>query len=159
MSFQDLPPDWPTRPLSDAPLARDVVDLFVSEKDRADGAIAVLLCGRTGRLQHPMIISGADAALELGARCPVIRAAIDACRPPDPAMSGPAGKSSPGSVLFVLARTDGGPTDVDRAWHQQAIDACRAAGVTLLGVHIATLRGVETLPQPVRRRGRGPRAA
>jgi len=54
-----------------------------------------------------------------------------------------------GALLFVRGR-DGSVliTDSDRRWHQVAIDACRVAGVSLVGAFLATPSGVESFPAP-----------
>jgi hypothetical protein len=53
-------------------------------------------------------------------------------------------------VLLARGRRRGlVPTDVDREWHQLAIDACAAHHVPLLGFHLATPDGVEDLPGPL----------
>jgi hypothetical protein len=145
MSFEDLPDDWPTRSLDDERLARDVLDLVVRERDRQEPAMAVLLCNSAGRLQQPVFVQGATTAEDLERGFLVLRGT--ALHPAvgeddDPATLAPA-------VLVGLVRPSGGVTDTDRAWHQRAIEACRAAEVALLGVHVVTARGVETLPGPV----------
>jgi hypothetical protein len=51
-----------------------------------------------------------------------------------------------------MARGRPGPlraTDEDRAWHERAIELCRAHGVKLLGFHVATTQGVLRLPDPL----------
>ncbi len=45
-----------------------------------------------------------------------------------------------GSVLF---------SDSDRRWHQVAIDACRAAGIPLVGAFLATPAAVRSFPEPL----------
>jgi hypothetical protein len=66
-----------------------------------------------------------------------------------------------GLVLPLLTQTDGSilmargrpgrprATDEDRAWHERAIEVCRAHGVKLLGFHVATPHGVLRLPDPL----------
>ena len=57
-----------------------------------------------------------------------------------------------GSVLLGCGRRRGlMPTDNDRAWHQEAIEACGRHGVRLLGFHLASPDGVEALPAPLTR--------
>ena len=60
MSFDDLPSDWPTRPLTDPTIARDVVDLVVREADRAQGCLSILLCSREHRLVQPVTINDVE---------------------------------------------------------------------------------------------------
>lgn len=56
-----------------------------------------------------------------------------------------------GSVLIGRGRRRGSaPTDLDREWHQQAIESCAAdGGVRLLGFYLATRDGVFPLPEPL----------
>lgn len=145
MTFENLPEDWPTRSLSHADLARDVLDLVVSNKDRDGGGISILFCGATGRLMQPVFITDATPEQDLTAGMPVVRVATSAlCPDPEEAVEPQPLRS--GSVLFALVRRRGGVTDTDRAWHQRVIEECRDAGLRLLGVHLVTLDGVETLP-------------
>jgi len=44
MTFQDLPADWPTMPLTDPRITDDVLDLVISVRDRDQGALHVLMC-------------------------------------------------------------------------------------------------------------------
>ena len=39
-------------------------------------------------------------------------------------------------------------TDADRRWHQVAIDACRVAGIPLVGAFLATPAVVRAFPEP-----------
>lgn len=146
MTFENLPEDWPTRSLSHAGLARDVLDLVVSNKDRVGGGISVLLCGATGRLKQPVFITDATPEQDLSAGTPVAKVALTAlCQAAaeEPVEPQPLGG---GSVLFAVVRARGGVTDTDRAWHQRVIEECREAGIRLLGVHLVTLDGVLTMP-------------
>lgn len=159
MTFENLPQDWPMRSLSHDRLARDVLDLVVSNKDRLQGGIAVLLCGATGRLKQPVFISDATPGDDLEHGTQVIKVATrtlcaraddvgvdwatDDTETDDPEREYPI---RGGSVLFAIARVAGGTTDTDRAWHQRVIDECREAGVRLLGMHLVTLDGVLTMP-------------
>lgn len=56
MSFEDLPDDWSDHPLSTPGLAIDVVDLFFRGRDRAAGALLLLLCDAQHRLLQPIVI-------------------------------------------------------------------------------------------------------
>ncbi len=50
MSFQDLPPGWAERPISDPDILADVVDPCASMESRFSGALYPLLCGPDGRM-------------------------------------------------------------------------------------------------------------
>jgi hypothetical protein len=57
-----------------------------------------------------------------------------------------------GAVLVGRGRRRGlMPTDTDRAWHQETIEACARHGVRLLGFYLASPDGVEALPEPLSR--------
>jgi hypothetical protein len=176
MSFEDLPEDWSDRSLDDPVLAADVIDLFVPDRDRAGGCVAMLLCDDDNRLLTPLVIAeveeeDVDDALDylLGHVLPMLArdeadaheagaragdSAPDAGRP----SAGDAGASSAGdaerhgsgAVGIARGRPSGlVPTDVDRERHQRVIDACQAEGVRLLGCWLLTPGGVETLPAPL----------
>ena len=65
MSFEDLPPDWPRRPATDAAITTDLLDLFVGDRDRAVGALGIILCGREGPLLQPVLVETPE--LRMGA--------------------------------------------------------------------------------------------
>ena len=132
MSFENLPDDWPARPLDDPVLAADVVDLVVSDADRAAGALGFLLCRPGGTLAQPVVVGEVaqeDPTQVVARMIPVIADLPD----------------TPGFVL-ALARPRGGVSDADRALHQYALDACEDAGLTLWGTFLATHAGVTHLP-------------
>lgn len=147
MSFDDLPDDWPMRSLREEALARDVLDLCVSDRDREGPGIAVLLCGPDGRLQQPVVVSDVTPEQDLAEDCLTLRTLVlhplecDRCDWHEREPLAPA-------VLLAVVRPVGRLDDTDRAWHQRAIAVCRSAGVDLLGTHLVTAQGVETLPSP-----------
>ena len=58
--------------------------------------------------------------------------------------------ASGGSVLIGRGRPRGtAPDDLDRAWHQLAMDRCADHGVGLLGFYLATGDGISRLPEPL----------
>jgi len=133
MGFTDLPDDWSDRPLTEPRLVADVLDLVVSERDRREGALALLMCDDEGRLVQPVVISDLEPAATEDDRCEaltVFTSAISGC----------------GSILVAVARRDGlSITDDDRVW---ARAARRAGGgeVRLLGVHLVTTTGSREVP-------------
>lgn len=135
MSFEDLPADWATRPLTDETIFTDVIDLVVTVRDRVAGAAYVLLCGPTDRLLQPCAISDFDQA------APDRRALIE------PFARIVASSVDDGGIVLAVAR-DGraGVTDSDRLWHEAAIEVCRRHGIRLVAVAVATPRGVWRLP-------------
>lgn len=133
MSFDDLPPDWPTRSLADPTFAADVLDLCVSDSDRLTGGLSVLLCRPDGSLSQPLFV--ADVPHEAGFREAVSAVVLGSL-------------SLPGvdGVVVAVVRRSGGVTDADRRLHQHAIEVCRRALLTLHGTFVVTCLGVKHLP-------------
>lgn len=136
MSFDDLPDDWPQRPLNDPELARDVLDLFVRDADRREGGVSVLICHADHTLAQPLFVNGSIPRDEAA---PLLRNLFAAC-----AQGGPGG-----AVVVALVRESGGPCDDDRALHQMVIDGCAELGLGLLSTHLVTCPGILTLPSPL----------
>jgi hypothetical protein len=136
MSFEDLPADWATRPLTDDAIFADVIDLIVTNRDRTAGAVYLLLCGPTDRLLQPCAIT------DLGAK-----RVADRCAVIEPFARIVAESIDDGGIVLAVAR-DGRPgvIDADRRWHEAAIQVCRAHGIRLLAVAVATPRGIWRLP-------------
>ena len=57
MTFAELPQDWPQRPVTDPAITADLLDLVVGDRDRHEGAVGLLLCGPSGRLLQPVVVS------------------------------------------------------------------------------------------------------
>jgi hypothetical protein len=132
MSFDDLPRDWPRRPLSDPVLTADVIDLVVSDADRRSQGLGFLLCRPGGTLGQPFFVGAQEYADPCQAVTLMTRAAEET-----PGVAG---------LVLVLARSGGPVDDADRSVHQHAIDVTRAAGLTLWGTYLATRSGVTALP-------------
>jgi hypothetical protein len=140
MSYHDLPPDARSIPLTDTVIQGDVIDLILDLDQRRGGALALMLCDEADRGVQPIVLSdlSADAPAE------ELRSLLDLLLP----MIG----EDHGSVLVGRGRRRGLlPTDNDRVWHQETIEACRRHGVRLLGFYLATPDGVEALPEPLTR--------
>lgn len=138
MTFQDLPADWPSMPLTDPRITDDVLDLVVSGRDRGQGALIVLMCDPADRLLQPCAVSDVDEARAEGAHFVVMDAFASALSRLEPE----------GGLLLAIARGRGlAITDDDRAWHQGALDACRDSHVRLLGVHVVTNAGFVRLSE------------
>lgn len=129
MTFQDLPADWPTRPVTDPAITADLLDLIVSDRDRATGAIGVLTCGPTRRLVQPVVVTLPPDGAEPSDRALVF----------DAVCGGITKAGGGGGVLVAVARS-GAPfvTADDRAWHDAAQASCAAASVELLGTWLVT---------------------
>jgi hypothetical protein len=138
MTFRDLPPGVKDLPLTDPHLAADVIDLMVGDEARASGCIGVMVCDRHDRGIQPIVLTDVpDNADSSG-----LRQLLE--------MLLPIVAEDGGSVLIGRGRRRGSaPSDLDRAWHQQAIESCNASGVRLLGFHLATAQGVFPLPEPL----------
>jgi len=145
MAFDDLPDDWPSRPLTDPVLVRDVLDLVVSDRDRRAGSIAVLICDGDHRLRLPVVINDvaqirSDAERRRGLA--TILGAVKELDAPD-AGGRPA-------VHVAIARRDGlSITRSDHSWQQAAAAAC-GSDIDLLGVHLVTCSGSRAVPAPDR---------
>ncbi|KQU70448.1 hypothetical protein ASC58_01090 [Phycicoccus sp. Root101] len=139
MSYHDLPDDIRTRPLHEAGLQGDVIDLVLGIEERRSGAVALMVCDEDDRGLQPLVLSDLpeDASV-----ADLVRL-LDLLLP----MVGEAG----GAILVGRGRRRGLlPSDLDRAWHQATIDACARYGVRLLGFHLASPYGVAALPPPLR---------
>ena len=138
MTFKDLPPRASEIPLTNRRVAADVIDLIIGDTDRATGCVALMICDAEDRGIQPILLHDvppdADAsglAQLLGMLLPLVA-------------------DNDGSVLIGRGRPRGtAPDDVDRAWHQLAIDRCADHEVDLLGFYLATGDGVFRLPEPL----------
>ena len=140
MGFTDLPEDWADRPLTDPRLVDDVLDLVVSDRDRHDGALGVLVCDEEHRLIMPIVIgelgemrSEADrhTGLHNLVRAITTQATTEVGRP--------------GIHLAIARRIGLSITSEDIRWRDAAEAACGSA-LTLLGVHIVTTEGSRPVP-------------
>lgn len=140
MSFDDLPADWPQRPLTEPTLVADVLDLVVSEQSRHRGALYLLLCDDADRLAVPVAIDALRGVQSLQQRVELVSTFLDV-----------AGQAGPlGSVLAAVARTGGLSTTADdRSW-ARAVAVATAGRARLLGVHVVTPRGSRPVQGPVR---------
>ncbi|NYF97056.1 hypothetical protein [Janibacter cremeus] len=135
MTFDNLPSDWPTRPLTDTDIAPDVVDLVVRESDRETGCLSILLCGDGDRLLQPVAITDLDGE-------PYLRR-----REVFDTFLGGLGDVLSGIVVAVGRPRGLQPDDEARAWHEAAIASCREHDVPLLGTYLATIHGVVEMPR------------
>jgi hypothetical protein len=141
MTFEDLPPDWPRRPVTDPAITADLLDLFVGDRDRAVGAVGILLCGREGRLLQPMVVETPELRMGAAER----RRGFDALCAAFGHLGEP-GASGLG-LLVALARP-GQPlvTPADLAWRDTAYRSCQESGLALLGVWLVTPEVIRPLP-------------
>ena len=138
MTFEDLPQDVRDIPLTDHRIAADVIDLLIGDGDRRAGCVALMVCDEEHRGILPIVLSDVPHDADLGALVSLLDLLL------------PLVVERGASLLMGRGRPgDGVPTDVDRAWHQQTLESCRAHGVRLLGFHVATRDGVTALPEPL----------
>jgi hypothetical protein len=138
MSYRDLPADWPRRPLTDPDFVHDVLDLCVSDADRAEGGLAVLALRADLTLAQPAFVAGVLPRLE---RRTLVRNLVRACTQAEP------------DAAFVLGIAHQHPalTDDDRELHQVLLEVCREQGVVLVSTHLVTAAGIRALPVAARR--------
>jgi hypothetical protein len=140
MSFHDLPQNLRSIPLRDNTIQSDVVDLVLGLEERSTGAFAVMACDSGDRGVQPFIVGDVPEDTDPEMFLKFLEMLL------------PVVGAEDGSVLVGRGRRGGlAPTDLDREWHQAAIDACATHGVRLLGFHVATVDGVEPLPEPLDR--------
>jgi hypothetical protein len=140
MGFEDLPDDWPDRPLTEPQLLADVLDLIVSHRDRVEGAIGVLVCDADQRLLVPAVIGDLDDVAPDADRSEGLRNFVSAV------VGGMGTDAGPLGLHFSIARRYGlSITPDDVRWRDAAVAAC-ASRVTLLGVHLVTVEGSRLVP-------------
>ena len=140
MGFEDLPDDWPDRPLTDPQLLADVLDLTVSYRDRVTGAIGVLVCDQEQRLLVPAVIGELDDVAPDADRSEGLGNFVSAV------VDGIGSDGEPLGLHFSIARRHGlSISSDDVRWRDAAVAAC-AGRVTLLGVHLVTTEGSRVVP-------------
>ncbi|MFQ6172960.1 hypothetical protein ACK8HX_15220 [Oryzobacter sp. R7] len=138
MSFEHLPENWASLPLDTPGLAADVADLVVGHADRMGGCVGLVLTGPGRTMGQPCVVNDVTDDCDPAEFAPFLGQLAD--------MVADGG----GGVLFVRGRPGSVLlTDVDRRWHQVALDACREGGVPLLGAFLATPATVRAFPAPV----------
>ncbi len=132
MTFEDLPRDWATRPLTDPEITADVLDLVIRDSDRRAGSIGALICGPSGRLVQPVVMPVPQGGVPPGERgrffdvvCQGVLAGL--------------GRGCRGGVLVAIARLSHPfVTGEDREWRAAAQRSCDEHGVDLLGTWLVT---------------------
>lgn len=145
MSFEDLPPDWAQRPVTDPEITADLLDLVVGDRDRHEGAIGLLLCGPGGRLLQPVVVSasrdevqGDDYRRVFDVMAHAFGDRPDGVRP---------------GILVALARPDYRHAARDDArWRDAAVSSCGEHAIDLLGVWVVTPEVLRPMPLPSTRR-------
>jgi hypothetical protein len=131
MTFEDLPDDWRQRSVTDPALFDDIVDLVVTERDRARGALYVLLCDEGGRLLQPCAVT------DLGQGCEPDPRLIE------PFAEGLVSQCPDGGLVVVVARRGvPAPRETDVRWARAAEVVCSGRDARLLAAAVATPAGV-----------------
>lgn len=139
LSFDQLPPDWPTRPLTDPFIASGVVDLCVPLRDRDAWSVAVLLCDADSRLLQPCLVGDVPRVSNDLDKLRLLKPFAQFAREQD------------GGLLVVRARPGQRAVDEeDRSWARVAQHACDVRSVPLVGVWLATPRGIRRVDDPHR---------
>ena len=131
MNFQDLPPQWPTIPLTDNDHIANVLDIFVDLRARLGGCLLILICDEQHRPSQPLLIDEVDEmpAADYGDVLRPIAATISAANPR-------------ASVLCALGRRDRlHVTRHDQAW-RRILEETFAGHAQFLGMHLITVSGV-----------------
>lgn len=133
MTFQDLPPNWPSLPLTSPDLVHDVLDLCVNNTDRADGGLSVLVLRDDFTLGQPIFVKGPLPRLD---RAETLKSLFRGC-------------SRGGlDVSFVVGIVHKSPglSDDDRTLHQDMIDVCAELGFRLVSTHLLSESATLVLP-------------
>jgi hypothetical protein len=138
MTFEDLPPRASEIPLTHRRVASDVIDLIVGDTDRAAGCVGVMICDSEDRGIQPIVLHDVPPEADAHGLAQLLDLLL------------PLVAENAGSVLIGRGRPHGtAPNDLDRAWHQMAIDRCADHEVDLIGYYLATADGVFRLPEPL----------
>lgn len=137
MTFEDLPADWPSRPITDPEIWEDVLDLLVSPADRRGHSLAVLACHADGRLLQPMVIGPDIGPCDHVVADNAVGVIVEVL-----------GEEAPdGTLVIALARPDGlSLTDDDHRWRAAFDAALRRTPWTLASAHVVTLNGSRSIP-------------
>ncbi len=137
MSFESLPADWPTIPLTDPDHIADVLDIVVSRRDRMVGSLLILICDEQRRPVQPVVIADIDRAWPDDGLDSLRRIADMV-----------AGMIADATVLCAVARRGKlRVTQTDRRW-QRLVEQAFADRVELLGIHLVTLDGTMPISTP-----------
>lgn len=179
MSLHGLPDIFRELPMTDRRVAAEVMDLLMRDTDRATGCAAVVVCDEEDRGLQPVLLHDDPPPRSVPRSVPLRRRGgrssgrerewdrdavhdrRDVARDPSRLVGLedfdrlldlllPLVVARSGSVLLGRGRPRGTVADdVDRLWHQHAIDRCRALDVPLLGFYVATGDGIFRLPDPL----------
>ncbi len=133
MTFKDLPPNWPSLPLTSPDLVHDVLDLCVNNTNRAKGGLSVLVLRDDFTLAQPVFVEGPLPRLD---RFETLRSLFRAC----------SREGLDGSFVVGIVHERPGISDDDRALHQDMIDVCAELGFRLVSTHLLSESATLVLP-------------
>ena len=137
MTFEDLPADWPSRPITDPEIWEDVLDLLVCQPTGAGHSLAVLACHADGRLLQPMMIGPDIGLCDQVVADNAVGAIVEVLGDAEPH----------GTVVIAVARPDGlSLTDDDHRWRAAFAAALQPTTWTLASAHVVTLTGSLAIP-------------
>lgn len=139
MRFENLPHNWTTLPLDDAPLAAGVIDLMVGYRDRLNNSLLILPCDEYDRgLPAPIMLGGTDWSEPASDR----RESLTFL-PELPA----------GGFVMALSSRRRLPDRLVRGWLRTVEDTLDASGQSLLAFGVADLDRVEIMGGRAARNG------
>ena len=139
MRFEELPENWTSLPLDDAPLAAGVIDLVIGHRDRLRDTLLLLPCDEYDfGLPSPILVSEVEWLTPSLARRET--------------MSVLSQIPAPGFVVG-LSSTRRLPDMVVRGWLRTVEDELDASGQALLAFGVADLDGVEIVGGRAARNG------
>lgn len=139
MRFEELPENWTTLPLDDAPLAAGVIDLVVGHRDRQANTLLLLPCDEYDiALPSPILLGESDWLMPSPER--------------REAMSMLSQIPAPGFVVALSSRRRL-PDKVVRGWLRTIEDELDASGQSLLAFGVAHSHSVEIVGGRAARNG------
>lgn len=135
MSFENLPEDWPERPLTDPDLLVDVFDLFIRSADRHQRVLHALLTGAGHTLLTPIAIDDMPRVVDMFEKMRTVRGLVDVGRH----------FGLTGLALAICRPGSNRPTPDELEWVDVLSGICEDNGVTDLGCHLATQSRVSRL--------------
>lgn len=134
MSFEDLPPNWTTLPLSTPHLAGDVVDLVLKESLRAENSMLLLPCdAHDVAFPTPVVISDVDWFVADDERREMLEAFASL---------------ELSAVVVAVSSSRRLPEAVVEQWHSEALRAFAAVDTRLIGFFTAWPDVVEESAAP-----------
>jgi len=133
MTFQDLPSNWPSRPLTSPDLVHDVLDLCVNNADRVNGGLSVLVLRENLTLAQPIFVKGPLPRLD---RLETLTSLFRGC----------SRDGLDGFFVVGIVHELPGLSDDDRALHQDMLNVCAELGFRLVSTHLLTDSATVMLP-------------